>query len=84
MTDQSYSEQILQRLARIEQRVADTQRQITELARQLHGNGQPGLVQRVSALESSTSISGRLLWLVIGAGMAGGVQLVLALMKVIT
>jgi len=55
MTDQPYSEQILQRLARIEQRVADTQRQITELARQLHGNGQPGLVERVSAWPAECS-----------------------------
>lgn len=49
----SFEKEVIDRLARIEENIEGLQGKLTNDYKVLHGNGQPGLVDRVTALETS-------------------------------
>ena len=49
----SYEKEVLERLTRIEENIKSVRNDLKEDYKILHGNGQPGLVHRVTVLETN-------------------------------
>jgi len=49
----SYEKEVIERLTRIEENIKQVRDDLQEDYKILHGNGQPGLVQRVTVLETN-------------------------------